>query len=101
MPNYRVQNGQLTRENRDTFEVAAGVLSVKPAGTNERGSWSGQVRLKARTGVERLVGYSGDLFCSLVAEDGSKWAGKAAVGKIFPETHEVELKGSGPLAPLK
>jgi hypothetical protein len=101
MPNYRVQNGQLLREKNDAFEIASGDLSVKPTGTNEPGSWSANVKLKAKTGLERLVGYSGDIQCSLTSEDGSRWSGKAAVGRVFPDMHELELRGSGPLAAVK
>lgn len=101
MPNYQVLNGQLTREKKDVFQVASGDLSVRPTGANERGSWSAYLRLKAKTGIERLVGYSCDIDCSLTAEDGSQWTGKAGVGKVFPDAHELELRGSGPISPAR
>jgi hypothetical protein len=99
MPNYQVRNGQLVREKKDVFEVKSGDLSVKPTGGTDKGSWSAYLRLKAKSGMERLVGYAGDLECSLTADDGSRWMGKAGVGKIFPDSQELELKGTGPITP--
>jgi hypothetical protein len=101
MPNYRVQNGQITRDRKDMLEVASGDLTVRPAGTNEPGSWSAYLKLKTTRGIERLVGFSGDLECLLATEDGVRWTGRAGVGKVYPDTHEVELKGSGAIQPAR
>jgi hypothetical protein len=101
MPNYRVQNGQIIRDRKDTFEVASGSLVVRPTGTNEAGSWSASVKLRSKSGMERLVGFSGDVACALATDDGARWSGQAGVGKVYPDTLEVELKGNGAIAPQK
>jgi hypothetical protein len=101
MPNYRVQNGQITRDRKDVLEVAAGSLIIRPAGTNEAGSWNATVKLKSKSGMERLVGYPGDVQCALGTEDGGRWSGTAGVGKVYPDTMEVELRGTGAMAAAK